>query len=1281
MAEDINLANLAVTLKGDFSKFISELNNAIKGIESINAKIEKFGDKMNKTLSGDVEKPMERVKISTIAWGTMLGNALTKAGNFVIGFGKASLTMGMQYEKTMSTIKAVTGATADEMGKFGDASIKMSEGTMFSSLQAANAMEIFAKVGYKVEDIIGILPGTLDLAAAGAIDLAQAADIASSTIKTFGLNATDMTHVADVLAFAANETNTEVSELGEALKYAGPIAAQLGFSMEEVVGVLGRLSDFGIKACYDDKTEVLTDSGFKLFKNVTYSDKLATLNPITNLVEYYSPQLLMAYNHSGTLIAIRGEKLNLRVTDNHNLYVRLKGNENFGLIEAKYLQGKSFEYLYKDNGEFLIQKFNYNNSFFNAEEYSGKVYCAQVPNNLLVVRRYGVTTISGNSMAGTTLRQAMMDLFQPTKDVAILLEKYNIQVKDAAGNPLPLTNIIKQLKDANIQADESFKILGARGAGLAQIMKLPTEAFESFVDSMREGNPIIENYARTVANIRMDNLAGDWSKLIKVVQDTGLAIYSELTPALRGFAQWLKDSAIPGFVSGLQSIGKAIGEFYYSNSSIFDKVISMSPMYTIGSAIGTALYDTGEAVETVTTKILEYSKTLKYFSEASTEALGTGKTFINELGEGFTDSTAKMGEGILKVGESFEQVGYIATQTSIDVFDNAKKALNIYVTSVDKLDDAWIAVSKHAVLTEALFGENFKAANEEMKAHQDSLLKKIELYEKLRDEVDKLAAAGLKESKQYKELSREKELALKMLTVESQKYTKDNKVLLDQQAEDERKNKEELDAIREMDAENKKKRDKDTAITTAKTWGELAKALGDSYRYLDQIIGEVMDSISSQMTSTLATFFKEGGSFKDYWKQLGQDIKNDFYGILAKMLTQYILTGTLMSNANIFGIGGTGGGATGGLIGLVKGLFSGGNKTQTDSTATTEGTTSMFTTISTWFGKFFSTIGSWLTSLTSTLWGWFSSIFSVISNLISTIVGTVVNILGTVISTVSSWFSTIFSGLFNMFGNLFSALSGMFSGALSTMGGWFSSLFSNIGTWFSGMFDNIGSWFTGMFDSMGGWFKGMFSNIGEWFTGMYNNMGTYWSVLTEKMGGWWSALSKNFGGWFSAFFKETGVLFGKVTSTMGSYFSQLVAMAVAMAKSAMSGAGGFWGTVVGYASKAWDAVTGKSSSKSSSGTIDAEDLEETQGTSEEGLAEGGVVTSPMRTLIGEAGTEVALPLSRAPEILAQTLKEAGGFGQNINVNFTGTNLFTGSKNEMDRLWREGIKSAAKRDPI
>src|SRR5699024_8747955 len=95
--------------------------------------------------------------------------------------------------------------------------------TAFSASEAAAGMENLASAGFTVNEIIEAMPGMLDLAASSGEDLASSADIAASTLRGFGMDASEAGHVADVLAQNAAATNAAVADTGEAMKYIAPL--------------------------------------------------------------------------------------------------------------------------------------------------------------------------------------------------------------------------------------------------------------------------------------------------------------------------------------------------------------------------------------------------------------------------------------------------------------------------------------------------------------------------------------------------------------------------------------------------------------------------------------------------------------------------------------------------------------------------------------------------------------------------------------------------------------------------------------------------------------------------------------------------------------------------------------------------------------------------------------------------------------------------------------------------------------------------------------------------
>lgn len=155
---------------------------------------------------------------------------------------------GINFESSMARVKALTGATGKEFQKLSDTARKLGATTVFSASESAQAMQFLAMAGYKTNDIVKSMPGILNLAAAGQLDLATTADIASNILSGFGLKASQTGHVADVLAKASTSTNVSIGELGETMKYVAPVASSLGASLEEVTALTGELGNVGIKA-------------------------------------------------------------------------------------------------------------------------------------------------------------------------------------------------------------------------------------------------------------------------------------------------------------------------------------------------------------------------------------------------------------------------------------------------------------------------------------------------------------------------------------------------------------------------------------------------------------------------------------------------------------------------------------------------------------------------------------------------------------------------------------------------------------------------------------------------------------------------------------------------------------------------------------------------------------------------------------------------------------------------------------------------------------------------
>lgn len=185
----------------------------------------------------------------TSGLGAMLAPAaLAAAGIAALGAGLMSvISTGMDFTKVMSNVKALTGANADEFKRLNDAAISLGASTSFSSKQVADAMANAAAGGMSVNEIIEAMPGFLDLAAASNTDLARSVEIGMAQMNAFQLEAKDMNHIVDMMAFTTVKSATGMEDLADGLNYISASAASLKIPLSEVLAMQGTLGDAGLK--------------------------------------------------------------------------------------------------------------------------------------------------------------------------------------------------------------------------------------------------------------------------------------------------------------------------------------------------------------------------------------------------------------------------------------------------------------------------------------------------------------------------------------------------------------------------------------------------------------------------------------------------------------------------------------------------------------------------------------------------------------------------------------------------------------------------------------------------------------------------------------------------------------------------------------------------------------------------------------------------------------------------------------------------------------------------
>jgi len=176
-----------------------------------------------------------------------LGPALLSVGAIAgVAFGLV-VSKAAEFDKAMSGVQAATHESAATLGLLREAALQAGADTVFSATEAAQAEEELAKAGVSASDVIGgALSGSLDLASAGSLGVADAASIAATAMTQFRLSGAQVPHVADLLSAGAGKAQGSVQDLSAALNQGGLVAAQAGFSIEDTTATLAAFASAGL---------------------------------------------------------------------------------------------------------------------------------------------------------------------------------------------------------------------------------------------------------------------------------------------------------------------------------------------------------------------------------------------------------------------------------------------------------------------------------------------------------------------------------------------------------------------------------------------------------------------------------------------------------------------------------------------------------------------------------------------------------------------------------------------------------------------------------------------------------------------------------------------------------------------------------------------------------------------------------------------------------------------------------------------------------------------------
>ncbi|MET4733483.1 TP901 family phage tail tape measure protein [Thalassospira sp. MBR-102] len=177
------------------------------------------------------------------------GAAGMAAGGGALMLGGRMASAGISFDEQMSAVGAISriDKASEAFATLRQQAQDLGASTSFSASEAAGGMQFLAMAGFEASEILQTMPGMLDLAKAGATDLATTADIASNVLSGFGMQAGDMNRLGDILTATFTRSNVNLSMLGETMKYTAPIAKEFGASVEDVAAMSGLLGNVGIQ--------------------------------------------------------------------------------------------------------------------------------------------------------------------------------------------------------------------------------------------------------------------------------------------------------------------------------------------------------------------------------------------------------------------------------------------------------------------------------------------------------------------------------------------------------------------------------------------------------------------------------------------------------------------------------------------------------------------------------------------------------------------------------------------------------------------------------------------------------------------------------------------------------------------------------------------------------------------------------------------------------------------------------------------------------------------------
>lgn len=527
--------------------------------EELSENIEDVGKKSDNSKDGVSKLKDNLVNLAKEGFGLVVDGAKKAAGE-IIKFAEDSVKTGAEFEAAMSSVTAISGATAEETELLTAKAEEMGATTKFTAKESAEAFQYMAMAGWEAQDMLDGIGGVLDLAAASGTELATTSDIVTDAITAMKLSAEDTAHFVDVMAAATSNSNTNVEMLGESFQYAAPIVGTMGGNIEDLSLALGIMANSGIKGS-------MAGNSLK--------------NALVNLVKPTKQQTAAM------------AELGLITSETQTVFDEEKISKAQTKVENKLLDLEKAQNSYNA----AIEKYGEDSA--NAE--NALINLQKAENNLTQAQEELSAAQQGTEKTIITGQSAFTDAYgnmKPLKEILDTLRDslgaINVDLVDSEGNAREYEDIIADLEQSEegLTQAEQLKnaaiIFGKQNlAGMLSIINASEEDYNKLADSIANCDGAAQNMSSTM----IDNLQGDMTLLNSAVDGMKISLSKELTPVIRNVVQFTT-SKIPDIQRFLQPIFKKAGDFI---SLALEKIPSIAK--TVKDGLSPAIDFLGEVFE------------------------------------------------------------------------------------------------------------------------------------------------------------------------------------------------------------------------------------------------------------------------------------------------------------------------------------------------------------------------------------------------------------------------------------------------------------------------------------------------------------------------------------------------------------------------------------------------------------------------------------------------------------------------------------------------------------